>query len=368
MDISRIKAMALKEYKHIVRDKFTVIIGIGLPVILVIFFGFIIDLNYKDIRIIAKDESMTRQSREFAESFYSSGYFDLKYILNEDPVNYLENDKTAVAMVIKDDFGRKSAKSEQALVQILIDGSDNTKASSASSYLNGIIEKASRRLNPEMPEAKYELRTRFLFNPELNSKWFIVPGLVVVIIGLLAILLTSMTIAKEWEKGSMELLLSTHIKPLEIVLGKIIPYFLLSFVGALSVFFVARTVFAVPFTGSILVFFFSCCIYITSCLSLGILISVATRQQQLAMMIAMAAGLLPSILLSGFIFPIENMPLFFRAATFVLPQRWFMEICRGVFLRGAGFSDLLLPLSMICLFCVFIIFAAVKNFKTDVEP
>jgi ABC-2 type transport system permease protein len=271
-------------------------------------------------------------------------------------------------MALKGDFGRKAANARQASVQILIDGSDNSKAGAALSYLSGMMEKASRRLYPEMPETKYELRTRFLFNPELNGKFFIVPGLVVVIIGLLAILLTSLAIAKEWEKGSMELLLSTHVRPIEIVIGKIIPYFLLSLLGAVSVFYAARAIFFVPFTGSLIVFCFSCCIYIISCLSLGILISVAARQQQLAMMLAMAAGLLPSMLLSGFIFPIENMPLFFRTATFVLPQRWFMEICRGVFLRGAGFADLLLPIGMICLFCVFIIFAAVKKFKTDAEP
>jgi len=359
--------MLLKEYKHIIRDKFTVIVGLGLPAALVIFFGFIIELNYNNIGLFVKDDSKTRESREFVEAFYSSGYFNVKYIDSADTYEYIRSNATSAVMVIPYGFGKNAAQRKQSNVQIVIDGSDNAKTGLILSYLGGIVNLAADRIYNEQT-LPAEIRTRFLFNPELNSKWFVVPGLIVVIIGLMSILLTSLTIAKEWEKGSMELLLSTHISPFEIVIGKLSPYFILSLAGAVSVFIIARTVFGVPFTGNIFIFWIACCIYIISCLSWGVLISAVTRQQQLAMMAAMVTGLLPSMLLSGFIFPVENMPLFFKIVTFVLPQRWFMEVCRGTFLRGAEFVDLLLPLAMLCLFCAFVITLAGKKFKTDVEP
>ena len=368
IDFSRVKSMALKEYKHIIRDKFTVIAGFGFPVFVVIVFGFMINLNYENIDLYVKDESMTKQSRMFVDSFSHNGYFNVKYVTEANPVKYLENNETAAVMVINSDFGKKVSALMPARVQMLLDGSDNIKAALAAGYLTGILNSANENLYPGLSDKPLNIETRFLFNPELRSRWFIVPGLIVVIIGLLAILLTSLTIAREWEKGSMELLLSARIRPVEIILGKIVPYFVLNIIAVITVFFIAAIVFAVPFTGSIIAFFAACCVYIIACLAWGILISAVTRQQQLAMMIAMVVGLLPSVLLSGFIFSIENMPLFFRYFTCILPQRWFMEICRGVFLRGAGFSDLAVPFAMICFFCVIMIVLASKKFKTDVEP
>jgi ABC-2 type transport system permease protein len=367
IDFSRIKAMALKEYLHIIRDKFTIALGLFLPVFFILFFGFIIELNYDNLSLFVIDNSSQKQSRQLVNSFSSSRYFNPVYINEADALIYLEENRTAAIMIIDKDFSKNISLAKSADIQILIDASDNAKAALISSYIPAIVKKAQSVLYPQNNSFQYDIRTRFLFNPQIDSKWFIVPGLIVIIVGLLSILLTSLTIAKEWERGSMELLLSTHIQPIEIVLGKIFPYFILSAFGAFLVFVAARLVFAVPFTGSIICFFISCCIYIIACLAFGILISAITRQQQLAMMISMAAGMLPSILLSGFIFPIENMPLIFRAATYILPQRWFMIICRASFLKEAGFSDLILPLFMICAFCLLMIFAASKKFKKDLE-
>ncbi|MDR3049807.1 MAG: ABC transporter permease [Elusimicrobiota bacterium] len=365
LDLSRVKAMALKECKHIIRDKFTVIMGFCLPIALILFFGFVIELNYDNINILIKDDSNSGQSREFVEKLKAGGYFNPVYFFGSDILEPINKNQSAAAAIIDKDFGKNIKNLKPAKIQILLDGSDGQKAGLSISYISGILEQITKDLYGG--KSAYEIRTRFLFNPQLNGKWFTISGLMVVIIGLLSILMTALTISKEWEKGSMELLLSTRIKPIEIVLGKIAPYIFLSFIGALLVFITARTIFGIPFNGNILLFWIMCFIYIVSCLSLGILISVIARQQQLSMMISMVIGLMPSMLLSGFIFPIENMPLFFRILTFILPQRWFMEICRGVFLRGAGFTDLFLPLFMLCLFCFLMIIAACKKFKTDIE-
>ena len=363
--IRKIKAVALKEYRHIARDKFTLVMGFGLPLFLIIFFGFIIELNYDKIPIFIKDSNPSAQSRAFVQKLSAGDLFVPRYIFGDDPVKYFERNETAVFINIDKDFGKAVSYPQNGTrpqIQVLLDGSDNSKAGLVLSYIPSIIS------NTYAPEQTYEIKARFIYNGELNSKYFIIPGLIVVIIGLISILLSSLTIAKEWERGSMELLLSTGISPAEIILGKILPYMVMSLIATLVVFAAAQIVFAVPFSGSFVFFFISCCVFIAACLGLGIFISVIAKQQQLAMLISMPVGLLPSMLLSGFVFPIENMPLFFRILTTVLPQRWLMEICRGTFLRNAGFSDLTVPFLALSGFCIFIIILAAKQFKTDLEP
>jgi len=360
----KIKAVALKEYRHIMRDKFTLSMGFGLPLFLLIFFGFIIELNYDKIPVFVKDANPSAQSRAFVQKLSAGGLFKPHYVFDQDPVKYFERNETAVFINIDKDFGKfisYQQEGKRPQIQILLDGSDNSKAGLVLSYIPSIMS------NAYPAKQKYEIKTRFIFNGELNSRYFVIPGLIVIIIGLISILLSSLTIAKEWERGSMELLLSTGISPSEIILGKIFPYMVMSLIAAIAIFIASKIVFAVPFTGSFVFFFVSCCVFIAACLGLGIFISVIAKQQQIAMLMSMITGLLPSMLLSGFIFPIENMPLFFRVITAVLPQRWFMEICRGTFLREAGFTDLTVPFLALCGFCVFIIILASKKFKTDLD-
>jgi ABC-2 type transport system permease protein len=212
------------------------------------------------------------------------------------------------------------------------------------------------------------INTRFLFNPELNSRWFVIPGLAVLVLAVIAILLTALTIAKEWENGSMELLLSTPVKPIEIIIGKIAPYTVLSFLGVLLIYLASRIVFGIPFRGSHLVFVVGCLLFLGAYLAMGLLISVIARKQQISMMIAIVTGLLPSLLLSGFVFPIESMPLFFRYFTMIFPARWFMIICRGVFLKGAGITELIVPFTALIILNLILIGAALKKFRRDLEP
>lgn len=371
--LRRVRSVAAKEYKHILRDPFTLVVALVLPLIFVGMFGFVIDLDYKHMRLYVRDNDQTSVSRRFLQEVSSSGYFDQTPLHGPAQADEaLQKNNTPAVLIIKPGFGRHVKAgdiSEPGQAQLLTDGTDNVQASIIQIYMRGIIEATNALFLPEGGEgASARIRTRFLFNPELSSRWFIVPALSTVIIGLLAIMLTALTVAKEWENGSMELLLSTPVRPAEIVLGKLIPYFLLALFDVLVVFVLALTVFRIPFEGSFLLYMLACAIYVTGALALGLVISVVTRQQQAAIQFAFAVGLLPSFIFSGFIFPIENMPLFFRWFTALFPQRWFLLISRTLFLSEAGFSPLAPAFWGIGLFAVFMIILAVFKFKTDVEP
>ena len=362
-------SIALKEFKHILRDPFTLAMALGMPVILLIFFGFIIDFNYRDIKILVEDRDRSRASRELAETFSASGYFRvLPRPPGANPAKYLDSDKAFGALVIERDFGKRAAMGLPARAQLLVDGADNSKTGVVMSYLSGVVRSAAGKISGAKPREGVEIKTRFLFNPELNSRWFIIPGLSVIIIGLVAVLLTALTVAREWENGSMELLLSTPARPGEIIAGKLAPYTLLGFGAVAIVYAAARLVFGIPFLGSMAVYAVSCVVFVTVALAQGLLISVVTREQRLAMQFSIVSGLLPSLLLSGFIFPIESMNAFFRYFTFILPPRWFMWISRGIFLRGAGIMDILPSFAMLSLLGLILITLAVKRFKSDLEP
>lgn len=378
----RIYSIALKEYKHILRDPFTLMVALFLPLIFVGFFGFVIDLDYKHMPLNVRDNDQSPISRQFLQQIASSGYFDLMPLHGEQEAEAAVEKNTAPGvLIIKKGFGRDITRGDferPALAQLMIDGSDNTRAAIILSYMTGILQKSNSVFIKNIADIPQEniqqsglinlIRTRFLFNPELNSHWFIVPALSTIIIGFMAIILTAVTVAREWENGSMELLLSTPVSPGEIVLGKLIPYFLLTFFDILLVFVLALLVFKIPFIGSFALFMLACAVYITGALALGLVISVVTRQQQAAIQFAFAVGLLPSFIFSGFIFPIENMPPFFQYFTMLFPQRWFLNISRSLFLSDAGLSALAASFGAITLFGTVMIVLAVKKFKTDVEP
>ena len=379
LSLRRVRSVAYKEYKHILRDPFTLIVALVLPLVFVGMFGFVIDLDYKHMRVFVRDNDQTSVSRRFLQEVASSGYFDLTPVHGQLQADKAlgRNDSPAL-MIIRSGFGKNVRAGDPAKpgqVQLLADGTDNVQAGIMGTYMQGVLQKANAvfmRANAESAGAAQApaslIRSRFLFNPELNSRWFIVPALSTIIIGLLAIVLTALTVAKEWENGSMELLLSTPVRPAEIVLGKLIPYFLLTFVDILIVFALAIYVFHIPFLGSFLLYMLACGVYITGALALGLVISVVTRQQQAAIQFAFAVGLLPSFIFSGFMFPIENMPVFFQYFTALFPQRWFLLISRTVFLSDAAPVTLAAAFAGIGLFAAVMIVLAVKKFKTDVEP
>ena len=367
--LSRVLAIAKKELMHILRDPFTIGLALGIPVIFTVFFGFAIDFDYRGIKMAVFDFDNSRQSREVAETFRASGYY--KVFPGKNPGNPLldvESERAFAALIINPEFAKKVVTGNGGKLQMLIDGTDNNKTSVVSGYMAGLFDSVLKRLTGQGAKTPVSFETKFLYNPELNTKWFVVPGLIVVLIGLLSILMTALTVAREWENGSMELLLSTPVKPLEIVIGKIAPYLVFVFLGIFLIYLLARVVFGVPFLGSNLLFWSGCLIYILTSLSEGLLISVITRQQQKAMQFSMVIGLLPSFILSGFIFPVENMPAFFNYLTMFFPPRWFMVIIRSIFLKGSGLWTLAVPFGALFVMSVVLIGLAVNKSKRDIEP
>ncbi len=363
----RIYAIAKKEIFHIQRDPFTLIMALILPVIIVFLFGFAIEFNLSNISTAFVDYDKKPTSRDLIESFSSSNYFKATLVPSSaEAMAMLEAEKVKAVVIIPVDFEKNVRSGRPAEVQVLMDAADNSSVSSITGYLTEVRRRAMQKiLSAPFPKDIYA--TRYLYNGELKSSWFVVPGLLVVVMAVLSVLLTSLTVAREWERGSMELLLSTPVHPLEIILGKLIPYAILGLSSVVMVYVLARTVFGVPFVGNHLAFILGCLLFLMTCLTQGILISVVTKKQILAMQMAMIMGLLPSTLLSGFIFPIESMPGFFRGLTMILPARWFMNISRSSFLQNFSASYLWTSFLVLTVICSVLIFVGSKKLRKDLE-
>lgn len=368
--LKRALSIAKKEKFHILRDPFTLAMATVLPVLLVLIFGLAIDFNVKDIGLTVHDSDRTFSSRKLVEVFSSSQYFEISQNQSstEDAIKNLDSEQSKAILIIEPEFEHSLLSDGGAKVQFFLDGADNSTAGVILGYLGGIQQAATLKLTGHEGPSFFQLKTRYLFNPELSSPWFVVPGLAVVVIAILSILLTALTVAREWENGSMELLLSTPVQPLEIIIGKLIPYTIIGLAAVLLVVTVAVFGFGIPFSGSIFLFGFGSFIFLIACLAQGMLISVLIRTQQLSMQVAMITGLLPSLLLSGFIFPIESMPTVFQNFTSILPSKWFMIISRGIFLKGADLIDLKVPFVGLFLLSSILIVAATRKFKKDLEP
>ena len=366
---SRAGAIARKEVYHILRDPFTLALSIVLPIFLVVVFGFAIEFNVKNINLAVYDADKTQMSRRLIDTFGKSDYFIINYVASPGEAEQtIMSNRDRAALIIPGGFQKDLFAERGSPVQLLLDGSDNSTVAPILSYLTTIQEMAVKRLvNFSLPQ-NVIIKTRFLFNEELNSRWFAIPGLIVVIMAILSVLLTALTIAQEWENGSMELLLSTPAEPLEIIVGKLVPYAVLGIAAIVFVYLVSRTLFGIPFRGSLLVFGLGCILFLVTYLAQGLLISVITRSQHVAMQFAIMTGLLPAQLLSGFVFPIESMPTFFRYLTMILPARWFMTVTRESYLKGSTFFALLIPLLVLGISSCVMLVLATSKFKKDLEP
>lgn len=369
MKLPRTMAIARKEIYHIRRDPFTLALALLLPVMMVTIFGLAIEFNVQNIQIAVYDGDRSQASRKLIDTLGSSHYFIIDHAVTPyEAIKRVDAEQDRAALIIHPQFEYHLLSDRGADAQLILDGSDNSAVGSIISYFGTMQSIASKKITGIDQTPEVLLKTRFLYNPELNSRWFVVPGLMVVVLAILSILLTSLTVAREWENGSMELLLSTPVEPIEIVVGKLLPYVGLGIGAVAFVYAVARLGFGVPFRGSHWVFLLGTCLFLFTYLAQGVLISVTTRSQQLSMQLAMMSGLLPSLLLSGFLFSIESMPTFFRGLTALLPARWFIVISRDVFLKGSGIYELKTPFLALSGICLIMILNAVRRFKKDLEP
>jgi ABC-2 type transport system permease protein len=377
MKPQRVKAVAKKEYLHIIRDPRSLIMGLALPMLLIFMFGYALTLDVDNVPLIVWDQSETPASRDFISRFDGSRYFSLKsYARNYRDIERAINRRDAlVALVLPVDFGRRVEAGRRATVQAIVDGSDSNTATIALGYAENIVrlygrdvalEKA-RRLAGVLPRPPLDIRPRVWFNADMVSRNAIVPGLIAVIMMVIAALLTSLTVAREWETGTMEQLIATPLKGSELILGKLIPYFGIGLIDLALAVLVGRFAFAVPLRGELWLLLGMALIFLFGALSLGMLISIVGKSQFVASQFALVATLLPAFLLSGFVFPIANMPRFLQIFTHIIPARYFVTILRGIYLKGVGLTMLWQEAAFLAVFGGLVWLVAVKKFRKKIE-
>lgn len=368
--MKRFIAFINKEFFHIIRDPRTLTVLIGVPVIQLLLFGFVLTNEIKDAKIAILDKSKDQASREIAEKILSSGYFKLEQNLNSEREIHkcFQSGNIKEVIIIEAGFHDKLQSEGKAGIQIIADASEPNTARLLVNYTQGIVNDYNRKMNSQAGNQNLLVpEVRMLYNPEMKGVYLFVPGIIAMLLILVSALMTSISITREKELGTMEVLLVSPLRPLQIILGKVSVYMVLSFVNVLIILLVSNLVFMVPVKGSIVLLLAESLLYILTSLSLGILISSVTRSQQVAMMISLVGLMLPTILLSGFIFPIENMPVILQALCQLMPPKWFIVIIKNIMLKGAGFEMVWKETLVLIGMTAFFIFLSVKKFKNRLE-
>jgi ABC-2 type transport system permease protein len=376
MSLRRLRTVTRKELLHIVRDVRSLTLALALPLVMLLLFGYALTLDVDRIPTYVYDQDHSPQSRELIDQFRGSTYFQILAVVNSYKPADLAIDKSAILLnlVVPRDYARHLLSGQEANVQLLVDGSDSNTASIALGYAQAVIQAYAAQLRSDAQVRKggqplrvpIDARIRVWYNSDLKSKNFIVPGLIAVTMMIIASMLSSLTIAREWENGTMEQLLSTPVRPTELVLGKLLAYFALGVTDMLICVIVGVFIFQVPFRGSVWFLFFSSCLFLFGALSWGIFISASARSQMLAFQLGMMSSFLPGYLLSGFIWSIQNMPKVIQAISFIVPARYFVTILNGIFLKGVGIRILWGEVSMLIVYAGLVFWAASRKMRQKV--
>ncbi len=376
MNLRRLKTVTRKELLHIVRDVRSLTLALALPLVMLLLFGYALTLDVDRIPTYIYDLDRSPESRELIDQFRGSTYFQIRGAVNSYKPADLAIDKSAILLnlVVPRDYARHLLAGQEADVQLLVDGSDSNTASIALGYAQAVIQAYAAQLRSDAQVRKggqplrvpVDPRIRVWYNSDLKSKNFIVPGLIAVTMMIIASMLSSLTIAREWENGTMEQLLSTPVRPTELVLGKLLAYFALGITDMLICIVVGVFIFQVPFRGSVWFLFFSSCLFLFGALSWGIFISASARTQMLAFQLGMLSSFLPGYLLSGFIWSIQNMPKVIQAISVIVPARYFVTILNGVFLKGVGIRVLWGEVSMLIVYAALVFLAASRKMRQKV--
>lgn len=364
-------AFIKKEFLHIFRDSRTMVILFGLPLAQVLLFGFAITNDINNAHIAILDHSKDVVTREITRKILSSHYFLLNRYLKSDAdiKPAFRKGEVKEVLVFERDFARKLQKEGVAKVQILLDATDPNTANILDAYTRGIINTyvLQRMKQSAAIPISIGIQNKMLYNPQLESVYMFVPGVITVLLMLVSAMMTSISITREKELGTMEALLASPVKPGHIIIGKVVPYVVLSFINLISILLLSVFVFGMPIQGSIGLLLAESLLFLTMSLALGILISTASKTQQQAMLLSMFALMLPTILLSGFIFPIENMPVILQYLSNIMPTRWFIIILKNIMLKGVGITyfwkETLIIFSMALLF----VGLSIKKFSVRLE-
>jgi ABC-2 type transport system permease protein len=345
-----IKAIARKEFYHLVRDFRSLYLAFLMPLLLILMFGYALRMDVDSVRTVVVDYDKTGESRDFVRRLNASSYFEIIHYLDasRSAVQYLDKGLTTMAVVIPPGWTNDLKADREASIQVLLDGSDPNFAGISRGYITAFVEAYNRdclldflnRKGMESIKAPVDGRIRVWFNEDLDSRNFIVPGIIAIIIMIAGAMLTSLVIAREYESGTMETIRSLPIGGGELLAGKAIPYFLIALTDVLVAVFMGQVLFGVVMKSSFSLLVLASTIYISVALSLGLLISIATKSQLVANLMAILITFLPSFLLSNFVFPIGNMPKIFQMLTYVIPATYFIDILNGLYLRGLGLAHL----------------------------
>jgi ABC-2 type transport system permease protein len=376
MSYRRTRATFIKELRHIVRDRRSLAMALAMPVMMLLLYGYALSLDVDHIRTLIYDQDGSEASRTLVRQFMDSRYFEVAGFASDYRTieRGIDTNRVLLGLVIPRNFGQNLRSGRGATAQILVDGSDSNTAAIASNYAESVIQSYSidarvdiqnRRMGLR-PAPPVDARMRVWYNSSLESKNYVVPGLIAVILMIIAGQLTSLTIAREWDNGTMEQILSTPLRPAEMVLGKMLAYFVVGLTDSTIALVAGLTIFAVPFRGSLLVLAVSTCLFLFGVLFWGIFVSAVARTQVAAFQLAMLSTFLPGFLLSGFVFAIDTMPKAIQVISVIVPARYFVTTVKGVFLKGLGFRVMGTELLFLALYAAIIFWLSVRKMHQKV--
>ncbi len=368
--MTQFNAFVKKEFYHIIRDRRTLIILLGIPVVLIVLFGFALTNEVKNAKFAVLDYSKDIASKSIINEIHASRYFDLAKNLS----SYAQIDKeirqgnVKLAIVFPTQFDNDLKHFNRGQVQIIADASDPNVANTLTNYASAIILTYQDRIT-DGKKLPYSIltETRMLYNPQLKGAYTFVPGVMAMVLMLVCTMMTAITVVREKETGTMEVLLASPMQPLKIILAKAVPYLLLSTVNIASVLLLSVFVLDVPIRGSLILLIAESLLFIITCLSLGLLISSSTSSQQTAMFTSLAGMFLPTVMLSGFMFPIENMPLPLQIVSSIVPAKWFYIIVKSIMIKGVGLLPVLKETLILIAMTLALLLLSVKKFKIRLE-
>ena len=338
----RLRDLIRKELLQLRRDRRMMFVLLFAPVFQLFVFGYGVTLDVKHIPLVVCDRDQQTESRELVQGFTRSGYFELRGLVDSpaDLDRPLASGRALVGIYVPAGFSKRLAREETAAIQVILDGTDMNSARVAAGYTGGLLAHFARSREPQLSAGpRLEHHPRIWYNPDLRSVNYMVPGVICMILGTVMTALTAMAIVRERERGTLEQLIVTPVRPWELMLGKTLPFAAIGMLDVCVIILVARYWFGVHVAGSVLLLLLLALLFLLTALGLGLFVSTISRTQQQAMLTAFFV-IMPSVILSGFMFPIENMPRVIQALTYAIPLRYFVEIVRGIFLRGAGMGVL----------------------------
>ena len=373
MNARRVGAVARKEFLHVLRDFRSLMMAIAIPILMLLLFGYALTLDVDNVPLAVWDQSGTERSRELVSRFDGSRYFSLRMGVGNygELVRAIDEGRVLVGLVIPRDFAQQIEAGRDAPVQLIVDGSDSNTATIAIGYAQVVTQiysldmlaEQTNRSGGRAIQIPLDVRPRVWFNEELESKNFIIPGLIAVIMMVISAMLTSLTIAREWERGTMEQLISTPVKGTELILGKLLPYFAVGLLDVTLAVVMGQFLFHVPLRGNVALLFGLAVIFLTGALAMGMVVSIVTKSQLLSSQIAMVATFLPAFLLSGFVFTIANMPQAIQLVTYIVPARYFVAILKGIYLKGVGLEILAGEAGLLVVYGAVMVLLAHVKFK-----